>query len=77
MLEFEHQAEHWDTPEHGEIGHLIAQALRAGVDIARGGGLKCEHRWGNERPASHAAERAPVRLPEVAKPPVPASTRAG
>jgi hypothetical protein len=44
MLEFEHQAEHWETPEHGETGHLIAQALRAAVDIARGGGLKCEHR---------------------------------
>jgi len=44
MLEFEHQAEHWDTPEHGETGHLIAQALRAAVDIARGGGLRCEHR---------------------------------
>jgi hypothetical protein len=43
MLEFEHQAEHWDTPEHGETGHLIAQALRAAVEIARGGGLKCEH----------------------------------
>src|ERR1051326_3006499 len=44
MLEFEHQAEHWDTPEHGETGQLIAQALRAAVEIARGGGLRCEHR---------------------------------
>jgi len=45
-LEFEHQAEHWDTPDHGETGHLIAQALRAAVDIAQSGGLRCEHRGG-------------------------------
>ena len=44
MLEFEHQAEHWDTPDHGDTGHLIASALRAAVDIARSGGLRCEHR---------------------------------
>jgi hypothetical protein len=44
MLEFEHQAEHWDTPDHRETGHLIASALRAAVDIARSGGLECEHR---------------------------------
>jgi len=44
LLEFEHQAEHWDTPDHGETGHLIAQALRAAVEIARAGGLQCEHR---------------------------------
>jgi len=44
MLEFEHQAEHWDTPDHGETGHLIASALRAAVDIAQSGGLRCEHR---------------------------------
>jgi hypothetical protein len=43
MLEFEHQAEHWDTPDHRETGHLIASALRAAVDIARSGGLQCEH----------------------------------
>jgi hypothetical protein len=43
-LEFEHQAEHWDTPDHGETGHLIAQALRAALDIAQSGGLRCEHR---------------------------------
>src|SRR5450432_2627151 len=46
-LEFEHQAEHWDTPDHGETGHLIAQALRAAVDIAQSGGLRCEHRSGS------------------------------
>jgi hypothetical protein len=45
-LEFEHQAEHWDTPDHGETGHLIATALRAAVDIAQSGGLRCEHRGG-------------------------------
>jgi hypothetical protein len=39
--EFEHQAAHWDTPDHGETGHLIAEALRAAVDIARNGGLQC------------------------------------
>jgi hypothetical protein len=43
-LEFEHQAEHWDTPDHGLTGHLIASALRAAVDIAQSGGLHCEHR---------------------------------
>jgi hypothetical protein len=47
MLEFEHQAEHWDTPDHGETGHLIASALRAAVDIAQSGGLRCEHRRGS------------------------------
>jgi hypothetical protein len=44
LHEFEHQATHWDTPDHGETGHLIAQALRAAVEIARHGGLECEHR---------------------------------
>ena len=44
LLEIEHQAQHWDTPDHGETGHLIAQALLAAVDIARAGGLQCEHR---------------------------------
>jgi hypothetical protein len=44
LLEIEHQAEHWDTPDHGETGHLIASALRAAVDIARSGGLRCEQR---------------------------------
>lgn len=43
-LEFEHQAQHWDTPDHGETGHLIAAALRAAVDIAQSGGLRCDHR---------------------------------
>src|SRR5438105_14823334 len=42
MLEIEHQAEHWDTPDHGETGYLIASALRSAVEIARGGGLHCE-----------------------------------
>ncbi len=44
LEEIEHQAMHWDTPDHGTTGHLIAEALRAAVQIARGGGLKCEHR---------------------------------
>ena len=67
MLEFEHQAEHWDTPKHGETGHLIAQALRAAVDIARAGGLKCEHRMEAQRNGSHAAERTPLWMPEATK----------
>jgi hypothetical protein len=46
LLEIEHQAEHWETPDHGQVGSLIAQALRAAVDIARTGGLRCEHRGG-------------------------------
>ena len=44
LREIEHQAEHWDTPEHGEVGHLIAEALRSATEIARAGGLDCEHR---------------------------------
>jgi hypothetical protein len=38
LLEIEHQAEHWDTSDHGETGHLIAEALRSSVSIARDGG---------------------------------------
>ncbi len=44
LEEIEHQAMHWDTPDHGQTGHLIAEALRAAVYIARAGGLNCEHR---------------------------------
>jgi hypothetical protein len=44
LEEIEHQALHWDTPDHGPTGHLIAEALRSAVDIARHGGLRCEHR---------------------------------
>ena len=44
LEEIEHQAVHWDTPDHGPTGHLIAQALRAAAEIARDGGLQCEHR---------------------------------
>ena len=47
LLEIEHQAVHWDTPDHGQVGHLIAEALRAAVAIARTGGLQCEHRGGS------------------------------
>ena len=65
MLEFEHQAEHWDTPDHGETGHLIASALRAAVDIAQSGGLRCEHRPGSlsaeELDASSAARDSIAR----------------
>jgi hypothetical protein len=59
LLEIEHQAEHWDTPEHGELGHLIALAFRAAAEIARTGGLRCEHRLetASHRPA--AFRRAP------------------
>ena len=44
LEEIEHQAMHWDSPDHGQTGHLIAEALRAAVHIARAGGLHCEHR---------------------------------
>jgi hypothetical protein len=44
LREIEHQAQHWETPEHGEVGHLIAMALLSAVEIARSGGLRCEHR---------------------------------
>jgi hypothetical protein len=44
LREIEHQAEHWATPDHRELGVLIAEALRSAVAIARGGGLVCEHR---------------------------------
>src|SRR5262249_2669145 len=57
MLELEHQAEHWDTPDHGETGHLIASALRAAVEIARDGGPRCEHR--GQREESRALEKSP------------------
>ena len=44
LREIEHQAEHWATPDHRELGVLIAEALRSAVTIARGGGLACDHR---------------------------------
>jgi hypothetical protein len=63
LLEIEHQAQHWDAPAHGAVGHLIAEALRAAVEIARTGGLCCDHRlepdpepWGDE--AGGTVERA-------------------
>jgi hypothetical protein len=55
--EFEHQAAHWDTPDHGETGHLIAQALRAAVDIARTGGLHCDG-CGRQQPGVTSASQA-------------------
>jgi hypothetical protein len=67
MVEFQHQAEHWDTPEHGETGHLIAQALRAAADIARAGGLQCEHRVLAECTGRRAAGRMRVRVAEAAE----------
>ena len=60
--EFEHQAEHWDTPDHGETGHLIAAALRAAVDIAQSGGLRCEHRGGSMPEVGLDAGCAPARV---------------
>jgi hypothetical protein len=59
LLEIEHQAEHWDTADHGETGHLIAQALRTAVEIARAGGLKCEHRSGSSGPQPTDEHRCP------------------
>jgi hypothetical protein len=76
LLEIEHQAEHWDEPEHGEVGYLIAQALRAAVDIARNGGLRCEHRGGSETAPDavvQVVERsqalAPLKVPGAQRPP--------
>ena len=66
MVEFEHQADHWDTLEQGETGHLIAQALRAAVDIPRAGALNCKHRVDAERNGSHAAERTALRMTQAA-----------
>jgi hypothetical protein len=75
LLEIEHQAEHWDTPDHGEVGYLIAQALRAAVDIARSGGLQCEHRGGSAsvpesvvRMVEGSPMLAPLKAPEAQQP---------
>src|SRR3989442_5058834 len=70
MLEFEHQAAHWDTPDHGETGHLIGQALRAAVDIARSCGLHCAHRTVSERLGDGSrpiTRRSSLRRPEKAR----------
>ena len=56
LEEIEHQAVHWDTPDHGQTGHLIAEALRAAVEIARNGGLQCEHRQ-RDKPDSLATDK--------------------
>jgi hypothetical protein len=76
LLELEHQAEHWDTPDHGEVGHLIAQALRASVDFARSGGLRCEHRGGSAgvpesvlQIVKSSPTLAPLKQPEARQPP--------
>jgi hypothetical protein len=61
LQDIEHQAQHWDTPDHGVIGHFIAQALRAAVDIARGGGLECEHRTRSRTPQQTAGGALPDR----------------
>jgi len=48
VAEIEHQADHWDTADHGSLGHIIAEALRAAVDITMAGGLQCQHRAARE-----------------------------
>jgi hypothetical protein len=66
LLEIEHQAEHWATPDHGETGRLIAEALRAAASIARTGGLRCSHRGGTAdlRPiAAEILDRIPFTRP--------------
>ncbi len=79
LLEIEHQAEHWDTPNHGETGHLIAQALHAAVEIARTGGLRCEHRGGSANAPAAVFEfvqdsfEAPGHAEPIADPPSPPS----
>ena len=70
LLDIEHQAEHWDTPEHGAVGHLLAEALRAAVEITRTGGLQCEHRGGSAdipRVVLQVAERTPGLAPFEAR----------
>jgi hypothetical protein len=67
MLEIEHQAEHWDTADHGETGHLIAQAFREAIEIARAGGLKCEHRGERGQIRRHTEPRSPFRMAKRAK----------
>lgn len=66
LLEIEHQADHWATPEHGDTGRLIAEALRAAAAIARTGGLRCAHRGGTAdlRPiAAEIFDRIPFTRP--------------
>ncbi len=70
LLEIEHQAEHWATPDHGEFGQLIAEVLRAAIEIAREGGLDCEHRASRTslpaaglEAAEHMPPIAPLRMP--------------
>jgi hypothetical protein len=67
-LEIEHQAEHWDTPDHGEVGHLLAEALRAAALIGRAGGLRCAH-----RPGSVSEPQVLERTPTLAPPARPAT----
>jgi hypothetical protein len=76
LLEIEHQAEHWDTPNHGQAGYLIAQALRAAVEIARTGGLCCEHRVGAASVPETVGQAmagspavAPLQAPAAQQPP--------
>ncbi len=80
LAEIEHQAEHWATPDHGRVGQLIAEALRAAVTIARGGGLRCEHRGGSATvPESvlqlvgRTPELTPLEGSETPEPPASAS----
>ena len=76
LREIEHQAEHWDTPEHGPVGHLLAEALRAAVAITRGGGLRCEHQGGSAtvpeavlQVIKHTPGLAPLQAPDPQQPP--------
>ena len=76
LLEIEHQAEHWQTPDHGQVGYLIAQALRAAVEIARSGGLQCEHRGGSVSVPATVLQviagtpaLAPLQAPAAQQPP--------
>src|SRR5690348_1144200 len=76
LREIEHQAEHWETSDHGQVGYFIAQALRAAVEIARTGGLDCEHQHGSaDVPESvvQLIERTPavasLKSPSAALPP--------
>ena len=74
LLEIEHQAEHWDTLDHGQTGYLLARALRAAVDVAREGGLRCEHRGGAAAALEHVLRV--VQASEAAPPPPAAGSAA-
>jgi hypothetical protein len=59
--DIEHQAEHWASVDHGQVGQFIAAVLRAAAGITRSGGLRCEHYGGTTSVAESL-----FNLPEMA-----------